>query len=200
MDSFLASKCFKKLVSKKMLRESASGNTNNGSLPRSRSAHLKSLHHVETHPLGGGGVGGGLPLHATSGEKYQKELKRKKSKGKHINGGWKAMSATLFVFVHVCSSAYYYNKMKSGGSDVDALDGNDGKSETNQQTPSRYDLLSSEEDEDEQDRSLLTTKLRLELDEAKRQMLTMKEESQVMQMQLRDFQAKGMSVDRKSVV
>ena len=84
--------------------------------------------------------------------------------------------------------------MKSGGSDnVDALDGNDGKSETNQQTPSRYDLLSSAEDEDEQDRRLLTTKLRLELDEAKRQMLTMKEESQVMQMQLRDFQAKGMS-------
>ena len=184
-----------KVVSKKMLRESASGNTNNnGSLPRSRSAHLKSLHHVETHPLGGGGgVGSGLPLHATSGEKYQKELKRKKSKGKHINNGWKAMSATLFVFVHVCSSAYYYNKMKSGGSDVDALDGKDEKSETNQQTPSRYDLLSSEEDEDEQDRSLLTTKLRLELDEAKRQMLTMKEESQVMQMQLRDFQAKGMS-------
>ena len=165
MDSSISLQNASKIVSKKMLRESASGNANNnGSLPRSRSAHLKSLHHVETHPLGGGGggVGSGLPLHATSGEKYQKELKRKKSKAKRTTNGWKAMSATLFVFVHVCSSAYYYNKMKSGGSDnVDALDGNDGKSETNQQTPSRYDLLSSEEDEDEQDRSLLTTKLRL---------------------------------------
>ena len=62
----------------------------------------------------------------------------------------------------------------------------------NTQTPSHYDLLSENDDEeDEKDRSLLTTKLRLELDEAKRTILTMKEESQVMQMQLKDFHAKG---------
>ena len=99
--------------------------------------------------------------------------------------------ATLFVFVHVCSSAYYYNKMKSGGSDVDALDGKDEKSETNQQTPSRY-IYFPQEDEDEQDRSLLTAKVRLGSMNEKAD-VDDEEESQVMQMQLRIFNLSGMS-------
>ena len=145
-----------------------------------------------------------MPLHATSGEKYQKEMmKRKKKSGSGVffSGGWSAI-VIAFVLMHVCSSAYYYNRMKSssvflsagggGGGAAGGGDDNNNENDANDgRTPSRYDLLSEEDEEDERDRSLLTTKLRLELDEAKRQILTMKEESQVMQMQLRDFQAKG---------
>ena len=95
--------------------------------------------------------------------------------------------------MHVFSSAYYYNRMKAEREEHDVSLADSGSdSAQNTQTPSHYDLLSENDDEeDEKDRSLLTTKLRLELDEAKRTILTMKEESQVMQMQLKDFHAKG---------
>ena len=133
-----------------------------------------------------------LPLHSTSGDKYQKEMRKKNAREKNSSSGWKAI-LMVFVLVHVCSSAYYYNRMKAEREEHGVSLADSGSdSAQNTQTPSHYDLLSENDDEeDEKDRSLLTTKLRLELDEAKRTILTMKEESQVMQMQLNDFHAKG---------
>ena len=169
-----------------MLRESAG-------LPRSRSGH-KSLHHapMSSSASNDNGFHATLPLHSTSGDKYQKELRKKNAREKNSSSGWKAI-LMVFVLVHVCSSAYYYNRMKAEREEHDVSLADSGSdSAQNTQTPSHYDLLSENDDEeDEKDRSLLTTKLRLELDEAKRTILTMKEESQVMQMQLKDFHAKG---------
>ena len=168
-----------------MLRESAG-------LPRSRSGH-KSLHHAPISSASNdNGFHATLPLHSTSGDKYQKEMRKKNAREKNSSSGWKAI-LVVFVLVHVCSSAYYYNRMKAEREEHDVSLADSGSdSAQNTQTPSHYDLLSENDDEeDEKDRSLLTTKLRLELDEAKRTILTMKEESQVIQMQLKDFHAKG---------
>ena len=55
-----------------MLRESAG-------LPRSRSGH-KSLHHapMSSSASNDNGFHATLPLHSTSGDKYQKEMRKKK--------------------------------------------------------------------------------------------------------------------------